>query len=171
MKVFISYHRADTKAREHIEDLLKDNNIPFYAVPKDVNFDGEHHQYIKDTILQGMNDCDVLLCIVGKDTYTRPHVDWELHEALKGDTKTRRGVLAVMLEKRGDSKNNIDYANFPNRLEDNEDYVVIEQYASLQDRVKNASDKALNNSRNKDMQVNNSRLPMQLRQGKYFDAN
>lgn len=171
MKVFISYHRADTKAREHIEDLLKDNNIPFYAVPKDVNFDGEHHQYIKDTILQGMNDCDVLLCIVGKDTYTRPHVDWELHEALKGDTKTRRGVLAVMLEKRGDSKNNIDYANFPNRLEDNEDYVVIEQYASLQDRVKNALDKALNNSRNKDMQVNNSRLPMQLRQGKYFDAN
>ena len=38
MKVFISYHRADTKAREHIEDLLKDNDIPFYAVPKDVNF-------------------------------------------------------------------------------------------------------------------------------------
>lgn len=171
MKVFISYHRADTKAREHIENLLKDNDIPFYAVPKNVNFDGENHQYIKDTILQEMDGCDVLLCIVGKDTYTRPHVDWELHEALKGDTKTRRGVLAVMLEKRGDSKNNIDYATFPNRLEDNEDYVVIEQYASLQDRVKNALDKALNNSRNKDMQVNNSRLPMQLRQGKYFDAN
>lgn len=171
MKVFISYHRADTKAREHIEDLLKDNNIPFYAVPKDVKFDGEHHQYIKDTILQGMNDCDVLLCIVGKDTYTRPHVDWELHEALKGNIHTRRGILAVMLEKRGDSKNNIDYATFPNRLEDNEDYIVIEQYASLQDRLKDALDKALDNSRNKDMQVNNSRLPMQLRQGKYFDAN
>lgn len=171
MKVFISYHRADTKAREHIEDLLKDNDIPFYAVPKDVNFDGEHHQYIKDTILQGMNDCDVLLCIVGKDTYTRPHVDWELHEALKDNIHTRRGILAVMLEKRGDSKNNIDYAIFPNRLEDNEDYIVIEQYASLQDRLKDALDKALDNSRNKDMQVNNSRLPMQLRQGKYFDAN
>lgn len=171
MKVFISYHRADTKAREHIEDLLKDNDIPFYAVPKDVNFDGEHHQYIKDTILQGMNDCDVLLCIVGKDTYTRPHVDWELHEALKGNIHTRRGILAVMLEKRGDSKNNIDCATFPNRLEDNEDYIVIEQYASLQDRLKDALDKALDNSRNKDMQVNNSRLPMQLRQGKYFDAN
>ena len=171
MKVFISYHRADTKAREHIEDLLKDNDIPFYAVPKDVNFDGEHHQYIKDTILQGMYDCDVLLCIVGKDTYTRPHVDWELHEALKGNIHTRRGILAVMLEKRGDSKNTIDYATFPNRLEDNEDYIVIEQYASLQDRLKDALDKALDNSRNKDMQVNNSRLPMQLRQGKYFDAN
>lgn len=171
MKVFISYHRADTKAREHIEDLLKDNDIPFYAVPKDVNFDGEHHQYIKDTILQGMNDCDVLLCIVGKDTYTRPHVDWELHEALKGNIHTRRGILAVMLEKRGDSKNNIDYATFPNRLEDNEDYIVIEQYASLQDRLKDALDEALDNSRNRYIQVNNRRPPMPLRQGKYFDAN
>ena len=171
MKVFISYHRADTKARDHIEDLLKDNDITFYAVPKNVNFDGENHQHIKDTILQGMYDCDVLLCIVGKNTYTRPHVDWELHEALKGDIKTRKGVVAVMLENRGDSKNNIDYATFPNRLEDNEDYIVIEQYASLQDRLKEALDEALNNSWNRDIQVNNRRAPMQLRQGKYFDVN
>ena len=167
----VSYHRADTKAREHIEDLLKDNDISFYAVPKNVNFDGENHQHIKDTILQGMYDCDVLLCIVGKNTYTRPHVDWELHEALKGDIKTRKGVVAVMLENRGDSKNNIDYATFPNRLEDNEDYIVIEQYASLQDRLKEALDEALNNSWNRDIQVNNRRAPMQLRQGKYFDVN
>lgn len=169
MKVFISYHRADTKAREHIEDLLKDNDIPFYAVPKDVNFDGENHQYIKDTILQGMIDCDVLLCIVGKDTYTRPHVDWELHEALKGNVNNRRGILSVMLENRRDSKNNIDYATFPNRLEDNEDYIAIEQYASLQDRLKDALDEALDNSRNRYIQVNNRRPPMPLRQGKYFD--
>lgn len=171
MKVFISYHRADTKAREYIEDLLKEKDIPFYAVSKNVNFDGEHQQYIKDTILQGMYDCDVLLCIVGKDTYTRPHVDWELHEALKGDIKTRKGVLAVMLENRRDSRNNIDYATFPNRLEDNEDYIVIEQYASLQDRLNDALAAALDNSCNRDIQVNNRRPPMPLRQGKYFDAN
>ena len=171
MKVFIRYHRADTKAREYIEDLLKEKDIPFYAVSKNVNFDGEHQQYIKDTILQGMYDCDVLLCIVGKDTYTRPHVDWELHEALKGDIKTRKGVLAVMLENRRDSKNNIDYATFPNRLEDNEDYIVIEQYASLQDRLNDALAAALDNSWNRDIQVNNRRPPMPLRQGKYFDAN
>ncbi len=171
MKVFISYHRADTKARDHIEDLLKDKDISFYAVPKNVNFDGENHQHIKDTILQGMYDCDVLLCIVGKDTYTRPHVDWELYEALKGDIKTRKGVVAIMLENRGDSKNNIDYATFPNRLEDNEDYIVIEQYASLQDRLKEALKEALDNSWNRDIKVNNRRPPMQLRQGKYFDVN
>lgn len=171
MRVFISYHRADTKARDHIEDLLKDNDIRCYAAPKNVDFDGKNHQYIKDTILQRMNDCEALLCIVGKETYTRPHVDWELHEALKGDIKTRKGILAVMLEKRGDSKNNIDYATFPNRLEDNEKYIVIEQYASLQDRLREALDKALNNSRNRNIPVNNRRKPMPLRQEKYFDAN
>lgn len=62
MKVFISYHRADTKEREYIEELLKANSVLYYAVPKNINFDGKHHQYIKDIILQGMNDCDALLC-------------------------------------------------------------------------------------------------------------
>ena len=171
MKVFISYHRADTKAREHIEDLLKNSGIPFYAVPESVNFDGKHHQYIKDTILQGMCDCDILVCIVGKDTYTRPHVDWELHEALKGKINKRMGIVAVMLEKRGDSKNNIDYATFPNRLEDNEVYIVIEQYASLQDRLVGALNKALSNSQDRKIQVINNRELMQLRNGKYYDNN
>ena len=171
MKVFISYHRADTKEREYIEELLKANSVLYYAVPKNINFDGKHHQYIKDIILQGMNDCDALLCIVGKETYARPHVDWELHEALKGDVNIRRGVLAVMLEKRGDSKNNINYDSFPNRLQDNEDYIIVEQYASLQDRLVDALREALNNKNDKDIQTTNKRKLMQLRSGKYYDAN
>lgn len=171
MKVFISYHRADTKEREHIEALLKAKSISYYAVPKNINFDGKHHQYIKDIILQEMNDCDILLCIVGKETYTRPHVDWELHEALKGDVNTRRGVLVVMLEKRGDSKKNINYATFPNRLQDNEDYIIVEQYASLQDRLVDALSDALDNKNDKDIQTRNKRKLMQLRSGKYYDVN
>lgn len=171
MKVFISYHRADTKYRHKVENILKNADIDYYAVPEDVNFDGKYHQYIKDTILNGMKDCDVLLCIVGEETYSRPHVDWELHEALKGGINTRRGILAVMLEKRGDSKNDIDYDTFPNRLQDNEDYIVIEQYASLQDKIVDALNEALDNSWNKKIQTNNQRKLMELRSGKYYDAN
>lgn len=171
MKVFISYHRADTKARERIEKLLKCNQISYYAVSQNVNFDGKHHQYIKDTILQGMNGCNVLLCIVGQETYQRPHVDWELHEALKGDVNTRKGILVVMLEKRMDSKNNINYESFPNRLQDNADYIVIEQNASLQDRLVNALQEALERSNDKTIQTKNTRKLMQLRSGKYYDKN
>lgn len=171
MKVFISYHRADTKYRHKVENILRNAGIRRYAVPEDADFNGKYHQHIKDTILKGMNDCDVLLCIVGKETYSRPHVDWELHEALKGGIDTRRGILAVMLEKRGDSKNAIDYATFPNRLQDNEDYIVIEQFASLQDRIVESLNEALAKSRNKDIQTTNKRKLMPLRSGKYYDVN
>lgn len=171
MKVFISYHREDEKYRDKIEQILKENEISYYAVPKNSNFDGKNHQHIKDLINQYMQKCDVVLCIVGKETYSRPHVDWELHEALKGDTKRRKGILAVMLEKRLDNKNDIDYETFPNRLEDNVDYIVLEQYCSLTDMLCNALQQALVNSKNKTVQTNNTRPPMPLRQGKYYDNN
>lgn len=171
MKVFISYHRADEKYRDEIEQMLKDNGIPYYAVPKDSNFNEKNHQHIKDLIVQNMQKCNVVLCIVGKETYSRPHVDWELHEALKGDTKCRKGILAVMLEKRLDNKNNIDFGTFPNRLEDNKDFIVLEQYASLTYMLCNALQQALGNSKDKAIQTNNKRPPMPLRQGKYYDNN
>lgn len=171
MKVFISYHRADEKYRKGIEKMLKKFEIPYYAVPKNLNFDGKNHQHIKDTIIQNMRKCDVALCIVGKETYSRPHVDWELYEALKGDMKRRKGILAVMLEKRLDNKNNIDYETFPNRLKDNEDYVVLEQYCSLTDTLCKALQQAFGNSKNKTIQINNSRPPLSLRKGKYYDTN
>lgn len=167
MKVFISYHRADEKYRDKIEQMLKENGIPCYAVPKDSNFDGKNHQHIKDLIVQNMSDCDVVLCIIGQDTYTRPHVDWELHEALKGDINQRKGILAVMLETRDDRKNNIDYATFPVRLKDNRKYIVIEQYCSLKDRLCDALETALAISWSKTIQTNNKRIPMELRQSKY----
>lgn len=171
MKVFISYHRADTEALEQIESLLDNNCIPYYCIPKTANFDGKHHQYIKDTILKEMLDCDVIICIIGKNTYKRPHVDWELHQALKGDIYTRKGILAVMLENRGDCKNNIMYETFPNRLKDNIDYIVIEQYASLYSRLVYALNEALDKSRNSNIKIINKRKLMQLRNGKYYDIN
>lgn len=171
MRVFISYHRADQKYRTAIENLLRQNNISYYAVPENTNFDGMHHQHIKDIINSQMYNCNVLLCIVGKETYSRPHVDWELHEALKGDINHRRGILAVLLENRRDNKNNIDYSTFPNRLQDNEDYIVIEQYCSLYEKIVEALDEAFKKSRDRYIQTNNTRCPMQLRQGRYFDVN
>lgn len=171
MRVFISYHRADQKYRTAIENLLRQNNISYYAVPENANFDGMNHQHIKDIINSKMYNCDVLLCIVGKETYSRPHVDWELHEALKGDINNRRGVLAVLLENRGDNKNDIDYSTFPNRLQDNEDHIVIEHYCSLYEKIVDALDEAVEKSRDRYIQTKNTRCPMQLRQGRYFDVN
>lgn len=169
MKVFISYHRADTKYRHRIEAILQESCIPYYAVPEDTIFDGMHNQAIKDQIVNKIYDCDVLICIVGKETYTRGHVDWELYTALKGQVGKRKGAVAILVESRRDSKYNIDYNTFPNRLQDNEDYIVIEQYASIADKLLKAIDEAEENRNDRRLQVNNQRPPMQLRAKYYYD--
>ena len=170
-KVFISFHRADNKYKNHIEAILKENSIPYYCVPDNANFDGLSHQDIADYLCKKMDDCDILLCIVGKETYTRPHVDWEIHNALKGDIGQRKGIVAVLLEKRLDNKNNLCLETFPVRLRENMDYVVLEQYASIRNTIMSAIERAKSNRNNPQIQTTHKRMPMQLRTGKYYDAN
>ncbi len=116
-----------------------------------------------------MSGCDLVLCIVGKETFSRPHVDWELHEALKGGIKSRKGIIAVLLENRLDSKKFINSETFPVRLNDNLDYIVIEQFSSLNERIQYACEKAKENSKDKMIQVINNKKPMELRKKLYFD--
>lgn len=169
MKIFISYHRADTKYRKKLELILSNAGIKYYAVPESADFNGQSHQYIKDQIVSHMKDCDIVICLVGQETYSRPHIDWEIHAALCGGVKNRKGLIAVMLENRGDSKNNIDYDTFPNRIEDNESYSVFEQFASLSERLNYALETAEANRKDERLSVNNSRQLMPLRTKKYYD--
>lgn len=137
-KIFISYHRADMKYKNKILAILQEHRYPYYCVNENKNFNELKHQDIASQICFMMDDCDVLLCIVGKETYARPHVDWEIHTALKGGVDNRKGIIVVMLENRNDSKNNIDFNTFPNRLQDNLNYIVLEQYATIADRIDDA---------------------------------
>ena len=41
MKVFISYHRADTAYRRKLERILQNYGIDYYAVPEDADFNGK----------------------------------------------------------------------------------------------------------------------------------
>lgn len=109
-----------------------------------------------------------MFCI-GKETYARPHVDWEIHTALKGGVDNRKGIIAVMLENRNDSKNNIDFDTFPNKLQDNLNYIVLEQYATIANRIDDAIDIAIKNSNDAYIQVTHKNPVMQLRLGLYFD--
>ncbi len=169
MKVFISYHRADKKFKDQLITALQQNNIDYYCVPEDYSFDGMKHPHIAQIIIENMNDCQVTVCIIGKETYTRPHVDHELKATLKGDIETRRGLVGVMLENRGDSKNKINYDTFPNRIQDNEDYTVLIQNASLSQEIALAVQEAFDRSNDSSYIVDNSRPLMELRKGRYYD--
>ncbi len=168
-KIFISYHRADNKYKDTIVQILKKYGYHYFSVNENKNFNGWKHQHIADYICSEMENCDILLCIVGKDTYSRPHVDFEIHTALKGDVGERKGIIAVMLETRYDSKNNINYNTFPTKLKDNFDYIVLEQYASIATRIEKAIERANKNRNDIRIQTTHKNRVMELRTDKYYD--
>lgn len=171
MRVFISYHREDTKYKNRIIKIFKKNLIKYYCVPDDQNFDGWAHEKIADYIRSSLKECDILLCIVGRNTYQRPHVDNEIHFALKGDVGIRKGIVAVMLENRQDSKNKINIETFPVKLRQNIEYVILEQFASLDNNLISDLKKAETNRNNPNLKTNHTNKVMKLRCGKYYDEN
>lgn len=169
MKVFISYHRADSLYKDKIVQILQSNHIEYYCVPEDYVFNGLYHQTIAQIIIDNMSDCDVTICIIGRETYMRPHVDHEIKATLRGNSETRRGLVGIMLENRKDSKSGINFSTFPNRIQDNLQYTVLIQMASANSEIVSAVNEAHRRSRNSSYQVNNSRLLLDLRRSRYYD--
>jgi len=140
--------------------MLKENSIKHFIVPNDYDPDGKHHQTVKDDIIRKMDKCTVIICIVGTETYSRPHVDWELYNGLKGGPSVRKGIIAVLLEERGDNKNAIESDTFPTRLLKNNNYVIFEQYASINARLEHCIEEAECRSRENYAVHNPSPMPL-----------
>jgi len=170
-RIFISYHRQDSDIKDELVELLEENNYYVRSIDEDHIFDGRKHQEIAQICIDEIEDCDITICIIGKETYSRSHVDHEIKATLRGGFDERKGLIAVMLEERGDSKNNTDLDTFPNRIQDNIsdefDYVVLEQWASIRDRIVDAIDEA-ESRRSENINVKNNRGLMELRQGRYY---
>lgn len=169
MKIFISYHRKDTAYRKKAENILRHYGIDYYAVPINKDFNGKAHQDIENFILQHMKDCDAVLCLIGTDTYSRPHVDREIHAALKGDISSRKGIIGVHLPCRTDDLSSLDLNTFPTKLRDNMNYVVWTRWIHLNENIKELIKAALDNAKNPKMKTNHKNPCMQLRTGKYYD--
>ena len=167
MKLFISYHLADSKSVSKIKEKLDNRGIKYYSVPENTIFKGIHNEEISKTILSYMRSCEILLCIVGKETYKRPHVDYEIHEALKGEAGKRKGVIVVLLDNREDTINEIDKQTYPRRLGMNKDYTVLVQNSSLFDNINGLIKQAKTNRNNKKLIVNNT-MPCMKLPNKYY---
>ena len=163
MKVFICYHGADKKQKDRLIKSLKDNEISYYSAPEDGRFEGEYNETIWQNISKELDKCDCLICLVGRETYKRPHIDHELHYAFH----KRKGVVALFIENRFDSINNLDMATVPDRLKDNRKYVVDSQFGTALNSITTLIDNAMNNSINNHIKINNSRHTMPLRQTRY----
>lgn len=171
MKVFISYHRADEFYREKVENILNSKNIDYYAVPLDANFDGQAHEKIKTFLTNKIRSCDVLLCLIGRDTYSRPHVDREIHKALQGEVGKRKVIIGVHLDTRIDTLQKLNSETFPTKLLENKDYVILCNYKDLNSSIEGFIQKAIENSENLKLQTTHENQCMPLRAGKYYDNN
>ena len=171
MKVFLSYHRDDSKYKNKVISILKKNGIKYYAVPYNYHFDGKYHKDIARIIIENIKDCDVTVCIIGKETYKRSHIDHELKATLTGGTSIRKGLLGIMLENRGDRINNIDFDTIPIRISKNLkecEYAELIQFANFEKTIVNALKRA-NESRCLEVNVVNNMPVKKLINEKYYE--
>lgn len=118
-KVFISYHHEDQdEVEQFIETFDHEHNI-FIARALGVEMeediiDSDNPDYVMQRIRElFLKDSTVTIVLIGKCTYARRYVDWEIQASLRqGDTVTPNGLLGVKLP-------SYNKKGFPGRLNKN----------------------------------------------------
>lgn len=164
-KCFISYHKDDEdEVKEFIKEFDKDKDVFITRgigeeMPGDV-IDSDDSDYVMRKIRElYLKDSTVTLVMLGKCTWARKYVDWELQSSLKNsDTVTPNGVLGIKLPSYNDNA-------FPNRLNLNlrkdgvpEDcYARTMEYPKRKDTLMNAIDAAFERRKTHIEWINNPR--------------
>jgi len=124
-KVFISYHHGNDKAyKEEFEEFycaFLDSCISRSVGSGDIDdnlSDEEVREIIRDEYLKNST---VTVVLVGKETYKRKHVDWEIYSSLyDGIQNKRSGLIGVLLPTYPDLEDNkYNSTTIPPRLYDN----------------------------------------------------
>jgi len=119
-KVFISHcHEDDAEVNEFVNYFCDNKEI---FTPKIVGekYDTIINSYNSDYIMRKiredyLTDSTVTIVLIGKETYKRKYVDWEIASTLRDDKNNKRsGLLGIYLPGKSDSK-------IPPRLQDNID--------------------------------------------------
>jgi len=100
-KTFISYHHVDEAYKSFFESRFSDLYNVF--ISKSVNFGDIDPNLKTETIRQKirdeyLKDSTVTVVLVGKETWKRKHVDWEISSSIR-QTKynPRSGLLGILL--------------------------------------------------------------------------
>ncbi|MEV6283096.1 TIR domain-containing protein [Kribbella sp. NPDC051770] len=100
-KCFISYHAEDIK---EVETFLEDFGTEFIAktigvTDEDDFIDSEDTDYIMDQIrTKYLGDSSVTIALIGKCTWARRYVDWEIYSSLRDSKHSKvNGLVAIAL--------------------------------------------------------------------------
>jgi hypothetical protein len=117
-KCFLSYHRDDVDEVEAFIESFGEVFIPrVIGVTDDDDFiDSTNTDYVMDCIReQYLTNSTVTIVLVGKCTWARRYVDWEVYSTLRNDKSNRRsGLMAVTLPSVANETRRL-----PARVEDN----------------------------------------------------
>lgn len=159
-KVFISYYHKDdeyyrNKFEELFGDLFINKSVNLGDISDDLSTD-----YIKRLIREEyISDSSVVLVLVGKNTYCRKHVDWEIYAGLLNNA----GLISLALPTH-DSYQKDEYLaeTIPPRLHDNlkSGYAKFYDWTENKSEIKKLINLAFDNREIKRDNKNNSRIQM-----------
>lgn len=139
-KVFISFHSVDIDYKKKFETLFSsiyDIMVSNSVSEGDIG-DGLKTETVRQKIRdEYLRDSTVTVVLIGKETWQRKHVDWEIASSLRHtDFNQRSGLLGVFLPTHPSyGKNTFNKFTIPPRLSDN----VISKFAKLYDWNENPS--------------------------------
>jgi len=131
-KIFISFYHVDEKYKIELEKLLGSE----YAISRSVQ-PGEidpvnNAEYIRQLIRDNnLRDSTVTVVLIGRNTWKRKYVDWEIYSSMRDTQKNQRsGVIGIILPTRDDYGENKSFNMYtiPPRLADNLDNGFVKIY-------------------------------------------
>lgn len=168
-KVFVSYyHKEDEYYKDRFDKLFGHLFINKSVEPGDIDTDNST-DYIKHLIQEDyISDASVLVVLVGRKTYCRKHVDWEISAALnKKVGGGYSGLLGLLLPTyQGYGENKYEPNTIPARLHDNlksgyaklyrwtEDENEIQKWIEEAFRAREDKVDSIDNSTRKQMEYN-----------------
>ena len=106
-RIFISYHHDDQKeVDEFIKNFSDEKNVFTYravGVMSEDIINSKDPKYVMGQIRKNyIKDSTVTIVLIGKCTWARRFVDWEIKTSLRqGDTYTPNGILGILLPSMG----------------------------------------------------------------------
>jgi hypothetical protein len=165
-KCFISYHKADqAEVTKFIQDFSKDDQVFISRAVSEMNdniVNSTDDDYVMRRIRElYLTDSTVTIVLVGKCTWARKYVDWEVMSSLRNDTNNKRsGLLAITLP----SVANSSSKKLPDRVDDNvsgtngdEGYARWKKYPTSSQALESWIEDAFNARTNRASLVKNGR--------------
>jgi hypothetical protein len=118
-KCFVSYHSADAEEAANFVESFEDIFIPRAIGVEEGDgsvIDSGNVDYIRDVIRRDyLRDSTVTIVLVGRCTWARKFVDWELYASLRDtSTSNKNGLLGILLPSATDT-----LPTAPERLREN----------------------------------------------------